>query len=565
VIDIRPLSGGLAQWLAARARNALRRPLRIGGVSLLVFVSALITLILIPRQATRAARLLAPSSTDYPDTARALARVARADSNLRAADSVVAHAAARAARVAAADTLPSGLAARRDSLTVEDAELSRALQRVEMSPLAASYRALAAVRELQGNPRVAVLVDSLGDVERARVAFGEGGGVDPIYVALTARLGAIGRSMQGIAEARRAGVRAELQLLGGGGPSAPSVVAAVGRAHARRDSAIEADTIARMEVAGERTTVATLEARAERARELANVGAPPIDLLAASLVLGAALGFAAMFGLEVSKPRVADSGEAERVTGARTLAVLTPSQANPERSRRSTDRTLSPLINASSTEYRLLYLGLAGTGLPLVTVTGDESDVVATVAANIAVAGALDSRSTLLVDADPRVAAASGIVAARLAPGVSDVLAGAVSWPEAIVPVVVGRDRSLDVIPAGSDPSAVWPVAHHGSELSPESLRAELSRLARRYDLLVIAAPPGLAQVGPDSVLPGPDVVLTARIAYTTLASLTAVAAALRPSGMELRGVVLWNADTAPVAPHRRTTSRSGSIPAVPA
>jgi tyrosine-protein kinase Etk/Wzc len=565
VTEIRPPIGGLAQWLAARARNALRRPLRIGGVSGLVFVSVLITLIVIPRQANRAARLLAPSPAEYPDTARALSRVRAADVAVQAADSVVAHAAARAARVAAADTLPSALAARRDSLPIQEAELSRAIQRAEMSPLAASYRALASLRELQGNPRVALLVDSLGDVERARVAFGEGGGVDPIYVALTARLDAIGRSIEGIAEERRAGVRAELQLLGGGGPSAPAVAAAVARARARRDSTAQDDSTARAELAAQRATVAALEARAERAREMANVGAPPIDLLAASIVLGAALGFAVMFGLEVRKPRVADASEAERVTGVRTLAVLTPSPPNPERARRSTDRTLSPLINASATEYRLLYLGLAGTGLPLVTVTGDESDVVATVAANIAVAGALDSRSTLLVDADPRVAAASGIVAARLAPGVSDVLAGAVSWPEAIVPVVVGRDRSLDVIPAGGDPSAVWPVAHHGSALSPDALRDELSRLARRYDLLVIAAPRGLAQVGPDSVLPGPGVVLTARIAFTTLATLAAAAEALRASGMELRGTVLWNADAAPVAPHRRASSRSGSLPVVPA
>jgi Mrp family chromosome partitioning ATPase len=564
VTDVRPPSGGLAQWLAARARNALRRPLRIGGVSGLVFITALLTLVLIPRHANRTARLLAPSPGDYPDTARVLSRVRDADSAVRTADSAVVRAEQRAARLAAADTLPSPLAARRDSLIAQDAALSKAMQRAEMSPLAASYRALASVRELQGNARVSLLLDSLGDVERARVAFGEAGGVDPIYVALTARLNAIGRSIQAIAEDRRAAVRGELQLLGGNGISAPVAAAAVERAHARRDSAVRADVAVRLELSGDRQTVATLQARAERARELTNAGAPPIDLLGASIVLAAALGFAVTFGIEVWRPRVADAGEAERMTGARTLAVLSPSPSNPERLRRRTDRTVSPLINASSTEYRLLYLALAGTGLPLVTVTGDESDVVATVAANIAVAGALDSRSTLLVDADPRVAAASGIVAARLAPGVSDVLAGTVSWPEAIVPVVVGRDRSLDVIPAGSDPRAAWP-AQHGSALSAESLRAELSRLARRYDLLVIAAPAGLAQVGPDSVLPGPDVVLTARIAYTTLANLAAAATALRTSGMQLRGTVLWNADSAPVAPHRRVSSRSGTLPAVTA
>jgi Mrp family chromosome partitioning ATPase len=532
-------------------------------VSALVFLTALLTLVLIPRQASRAARLLTPSAGEYPDTAEIIRRVVSADSVVRAADSAVTRTKARAARVAVEDSLPPALAARRDSLTAEDAELARALQRAEMSPLSASYRAVASVRALRGNPRVAVLIDSLGDVERARVAFGEAGGVDPIYVALTARLNAIGRSIQGIAEERRDVVRGELARLGGGNASAPAIAAALAKASARRDSVARADSVARGELARARATVVGLRSRAERARELVNVSAPPIALLAAALVLGAALGFAVTFGVEVWRPRVADAGEAERMTGVRTLAVLAPRVANPERARRSSDRTVSPLIDASSTEYRLLYLALAGTGLPLVTVTGDESDVVATVAANIAVAGALDSRSTLLVDADPRVAAASGIVAARLAPGVSDVLAGTVSWPEAIVPVSVGRDRSLDVIPAGSDPRAAWP-AQHGSSLSADSLRAELSRLARRYDLLVIAAPAGLAQVGPDSVLPGPDVVLTARLAYTTLARLTAAASALRTSGMQLRGLVLWDADSAPVAPHRRGYGKSGSLAAVP-
>ena len=527
-----------------------------------MFVTALLTFVLIPRQASRAARLLTPAPSDYPDTGRFIRDVARADSEKRAADSAVVRAQLRATRLAAADTLPSALAARRDSLAAQESELARGLQHAELSPLAASYRAVAALPELRGDPHVALLVDSLADVERARVAFGEAGGVDPIYVALTARLNAIGRSIVGIAESRRDLVHADLVRLGGTA-NAPAIAAAVVRARARQDTIARTDSLARAELVQARETVTGLRARAERARELANVSAPPIDLLAAALVLGVALWFAVTFGVEVWKPRVADAAEAERMTGARTLAVLNPPVPNPERARRSTDRMVSPLIDAASAEYRLLYLGLTGTGLPLVTVTGDESDVVATVAANIAVAGALDSRSTLLVDADPRVAAATGIVAARVAPGVSDVLAGTVSWPEAIVPVAVGRDRSLDVIPAGSDPRAAWP-AQHGSTLSADSLRAELSRLARRYDLLVIAAPAGLAQVGPDSVLPGPDVVLTARIAYTTLTRLTAAATALRTSGMRLRGVVLWNADAAPVAPHRRTYTRSGSLAAVP-
>jgi Mrp family chromosome partitioning ATPase len=575
VTQIRSPSGGLAQWLAARARNALRRPLRIGGLSGLLFVVALVALVLVPRRATRAARLLAPSPADYPDTAAVRERVRAADSASVVASGALSLARARAARLIAADTLPTALEAERDSLIAEQADLTRALAHAELAPLPGSYRALGALPGVSADPRIRTLLDSLDDVARARQAFGTAGGADPVYVALTARVTAIGRTIQTIAEARRETVSAELGRLGGVRPSAPAIAAETLAVRARYDSVVSADSTARAVMAMAVQTTAVLAQRADRARELANVSAPPIALLAAAIVLGAAIGFGLTFGAEVAHPRVADAAEAERVSGVRTLAVVGPTAPQPERARRRTDHAISPLIDATSTEYRLLYLGLAGTGLPLVTVTGDESAVVATVAANIAVACALDSRATLLVDADPQVAAASAIVAARLAPGVSDVLAGAVSWAEAITVVAVGRDRSLDVVPAGGDPGAAWPADRTGTllpdprqvvdggeatavvvpapMLSAETLRGDLSRLARRYDLVVIAAPPGLGQVGPASVLPGRDVIVTARIAYTTLERLGALAAELARSEMQLRGIVLWDADAAPPTPHRRT------------
>jgi len=586
VTQIRPPSGGLAQWLAARARNALRRPLRIGGLSGLLFVIALVALVLVPRRATREARALTPSPADYPDTAAVRQRVRSADSASVAASGALSLARARAARLAAADTLPTALEARRDSLTAEQADLTHALAHAELSPLPESYRALGALSGVRADPRIRTLLDSLDDVARARQALGTAGGADPVYLALTARVTAIGREIQAIADARRETVDAELERLGGARPSQPAIAAETLAARARYDSVVSADSTARAVMATAVQTTAVLAQRADRARELVNVSAPPIALLAAAIVLGAAIGFGLTFGAELAHPRVADGAEAERVSGVRTLAVVRPRQPQPERSRRRTDRAISPLIDATSTEYRLLYLGLAGTGLPLVTVTGDESAVVATVAANIAVACALDSRATLLVDADPQVAAASSIVAARLAPGVSDVLAGTVSWAEAITVVAVGRERALDVVPAGSDPGAAWPADRTGTPLpdprqpvaggeapsasetpapllTAETLRGDLSRLARRYDLVVIAAPPGLGQVGPASVLPSRDVIVTARIAYTTLERLGGVAAELARSGMELRGIVLWDADVAPPTPHRRVPiwSRPPGVP----
>ncbi|HZS62528.1 MAG TPA: hypothetical protein VFA43_24895, partial [Gemmatimonadaceae bacterium] len=185
--------------------------------------------------------------------------------------------------------------------------------------------------------------------------------------------------------------------------------------------------------------------------------------------------------------------------------------------------------------------------LPIVTIAGDESEVVATVASNIAVASVYDSRNTLLVDAEHAAAPATHIVGARIAPGVADVLGGLVAWSDAIVTVVIGRDRRLDVIPAGSAqiPASAPPAS------AGHSLRDDLARLARRYDLMIVVAPEGLSQVGPASVLPGLSVVLCARIAFTPLERLVSSVSSLVNSDVRLVGLVLWDSDSAPIVPRR--------------
>jgi hypothetical protein len=56
-----------AAWITARARNALRRPLFIGTISVLTFLASLIALIIVPEQAKKAAAAIRPSSA-RPDT-----------------------------------------------------------------------------------------------------------------------------------------------------------------------------------------------------------------------------------------------------------------------------------------------------------------------------------------------------------------------------------------------------------------------------------------------------------------------------------------------------------------
>src|SRR5947209_5142033 len=78
-----------ATWMAARARNALRRPVFIGMVSTATFIASLVALVAVPRQARRAAAQIRPSASARPDTEPTAAALAEADRQASAADSAV--------------------------------------------------------------------------------------------------------------------------------------------------------------------------------------------------------------------------------------------------------------------------------------------------------------------------------------------------------------------------------------------------------------------------------------------------------------------------------------------
>jgi Mrp family chromosome partitioning ATPase len=556
-----PRVEGRAGWVSARARNALRRTVLMGAVGATMFVSSLVALVLVPRQVNRAVRVLTPRPEERADTARMIAALLRARRDQFAAESTLAakRVAAHRPRPVVVDTMPAELVARRDSITEQVAALSRLVERAEAAPLPASYRALGESPQLAGDPRVRVLLDSLAELERERTAFDAVGGVDPIFVALTARATTVGRSIQAIAEERRSQLRQSAAALRPPPPPpAPVSTAALDTIAwipvvdaARQQTALEMQRLAFA-----RRHNAELDLRLAKARELANVSAPPVALLVAALVLGAAMGFGTALAAELLRPRVADKWEAERIGGSRVLAVIRPSEPTPERARRRADAEAPPLITIASESYRLLYLHFTATGsaLPLVTVTGDEPSIVATVASNLAAASAYEARSTLIVDGDLRACAVAGVLRVPPEPGLAGIVTGVVDWARSLVTAVVGRDRTLDVIPAGAV------MAAPPSPAMAESMRRDLTRLARRYDLAVIVAPADLPEQGDQSILPSPDVMLCARVAHTTLARLRERSDALRRAGMRLRGLVLWDADL-PQVPTRDEIAAGSGLP----
>jgi len=534
-----------AAWVAARARNTLRRPLRLAAISGTVFTIALMLLVLTPRNARRASQQIAPLSTHWRDTVALLTTVDTATKRLALAESVLVARRTLASRptyAPPADTFPAAARLRRDSLAVGASELARLLERAENSPLPQSYRALGESRALAADSRVRAMLDSLADVERERDEFGAGGGVDPIFVALTARATAIGRSIQAIAEARQNTIRDSLALLRPPPTAAPVVITvdtlgALLRRDAlqtRRDSALGALDAAR------RANVVT-ERQLREARAQANVIAPPIAILGASLVVGLTIGFAIALMVEVSRPRVSDLQEAERVTGERVLAVVRPREIPPERARRKADLRLPPLIDPTSDAYRLLasHASVSGPTRAIVTVAGDTPAVTATIAANIAAVSANEMRSTLLVDADLEKQPLASVLRLPPSSGVAEVLTGSVDLSAAAIQTPVGRDRWVDVVPSGAD--------HRGpiSNREAETLRAAIVRSARHYELTVVVSPFDQA----NHVRVVPAVLVCAHLAHSLVSTLRAAVAALRDDGARIIGIVLWSADAPSLDP----------------
>jgi len=538
------MSGGSAYlWMAARARNALRRVVVFGIVGGVVFIAALIAFVVVPRNASRKALAVASRLEARTDSAPAVAARDRYLAEARSTDSVL-----NAARLAAMpvvtpviDTFPPAVRAQRDSLNAELATLNRLIDRAENAPLPTSYRALAASPAVAADPRVRVLLDSLADIERERNAFGAVGGVDPVYLSLTSRATAIGRSIQGIADVKRGEVRGKLALIRPVPAPVirPKISVDTTALLARNAAAQKNYTAAVKQLDQINQKNARIDRESAHARELANVGAPPWAMLAAAVVLALAVGFAASFGTELKRPHIADPREAEQVSGARVLTVIKPPEVVVERSRRQADVEAPPLIDVVSESYRTLYLHIASVeaSVPIVTITGDDPGIVATVASNLAASAAYEARSTLLVDVDPTTCSVASVLRIRPDPGLSGIITGNATWPEAIVPTTIGRDRPLDVLPSGTrraglpEPDVV------------EEVRKELARMQRRYDFIIITAPTSYVQRSASSIIPAPDVILCARIAHTTVGGLKTAVDSLRGADMRIHGLVLWDAE----------------------
>ncbi|HEX4934054.1 MAG TPA: hypothetical protein VFV33_12785, partial [Gemmatimonadaceae bacterium] len=537
-----------AAWMGARARNVLQRPWRLLGVGIAVFLGVLLAYLFLPAGAQGVINLVAPARLQRRDTTLLRTRENELRGGLALADSQLAlMRSASAAQLAPAATvaISPDRAAARDSLTALAASLDALVQRAEGAPLPETFRALANSPTLRDDPRVRALVDSLTEVQRERDDLGSGATVDPVFVALTTQLNEYGRRITTIGQTRLAALTREAFMLGRplappGDRAAPADSNAVttGRSLAdsqpllaARASAGRAYEGARRALDEARAANARADSVAARERQRTQLAPVPV-LVVGAAVIAAVLTFALALFDEMQSPRVADAVEAERLTSLRVLGVARRRHVVPaDRARRAADRQIPSILDPTFDTYRVVAWHLASQWPRdgIVTVTGDDPFVAATVAANIAAVLANDARVTLLVDAELATEPVRLLLGLPRSPGLAAVVENRRKWSEALVPVPVGRGRSMDVLPAGGRDSPLGPA-------ESAALVGEVQRAARRYDATIVVTTLPTAK----RFRAGDDVVVCAVQTRTRLATLARTVASLIDEGARVRGVVLW-------------------------
>ncbi len=546
-------------WLGSRARNAARRPLFIGLCAAIVVALAGLSIVLAPKNR----RPMGPSAavTDIRiDTVALQAALERAHARVTSADSALVIVRRDVAAYTAQpriDSVSPQVLARHDSLANILSELSSLMGKAETVPLPSSYRALAASPALVSNGRVKALLDSLGDVEREREAFGGGGGADPMFVALTSQATDIGRAIETIAAARRDSLRAEISRI-----VTPSQQVAKARAAApdtmpwvaERDSAQSAVVLAAADLENARHALELQREEKQRAQEITAISASPFAMIIAAAVFGIVFGFGGALQMELRRPTVSDAAEVERATGARVMASVVPAGNDGEFDRRKSDRLAPGYLDPKSESYQLAYLHVeqSAASPDVVTVLGDDPDVCAIVTMNIAAIAAEDARSVLVIDAAGRGDAIRSLLPFSPSADLADLIGGITSWVDATAHVAVGRDRTIDVVTGtrSTDPGGLI-----------ELIQRERQRLGRHYDaVFVIGALDLVPAIAENAFVEG--TILTATAGRTHLAGLVESATALRQKGRQLFGVVLWDGPSPRLSARpKRTTGGKRKAP----
>jgi capsular exopolysaccharide synthesis family protein len=268
--------------------------------------------------------------------------------------------------------------------------------------------------------------------------------------------------------------------------------------------------------------------------------------LAIGLVSGLFLGIVLAFVRDYFDDSVKTKETVDRVAGVSTLGLIPKVSADSELV------TVTHPSAPAAEAFRLLRTSVKFLGIErqvrVVQVTSPSAGEGKTmVAANLAVAFAQAGDRVVLVGGDLRRPRMEEVLDVPLTPGLTAVLIGDVTLPQAIQ--TAEGVPNLSVLPAG------YPPPNPSELLSGERARRLIDVLGQTYDVVVIDCPP---------VLPVTDALVLARMADTTLLvtsanktskrSLTRAVELLRQVDAPLSGAVLNSAsadDTFSTEPYR--------------
>jgi hypothetical protein len=530
----------------------------MGTIALCVLALSALSLALAPKN-RRAMGPTPLAEAIRVDTAPLLVTLGQAQTRVTNAESalVVVRQEVLAASNRPATTLDPKTLARHDSLTNVLTELQELIGKVQTIPLPSSYRALASSPALASNGRVTALLDSLSEIEREREGYGADGGADPMYVALTSRATDIGRAIETIAGERRDSLKADIIRMTTPARQVASVAAPPDTMPwlAERDSARSAVATATSELASAREALRLRTEETERAQQIAAISASPFAIAIAAVVIGIFLGFAVSLWQEMHSPRVSDGAELEKATGARLMATVSYRARGDKYDRRKADRLAPGYLDPHSDAYQLGYLHIEQSAATpdLVPVLGDDPDVCAVVAMNLAAIAAEDARAVLVIDAAGRTDAIRKLLPFSAAADLVDLIGGIRSWVDATAHVSVGRDRTVDLVTARTSAD--------GAELI-QLIDRERPRLGRTYDIVLVIGDLSLIEPLAEARI-AEGVVLTATAGVTRLSKMVAATRLLRETGQRIFGVLLWDAAAPRLTsrPKRQTGGRRQAAP----
>jgi ElaB/YqjD/DUF883 family membrane-anchored ribosome-binding protein len=438
---------------------------------------------------------------------------------------------------------------RHDSLTNVLTDLQGLIGKVETAPLPTSYRALAASPALISNPRIVALIDSLNEVERKRDGLASSGNADPMFMALTDQVTEIGHSIEEVASVRRDSLLSSITRM-----TAPTAEAESARSLAdtlpwiaERDSALSAVSTATADLSNARRQLEENRQEQKDAAEISIISANPFAMVVAAAILGIVLGFAGALLSEFRGPTIASGAEIERVTSARIMAVVTPIARPNEHERRQGNRVAPRYLDISGDSYRLAYLHIEQSvaSPDVVAIVGDDPDVCAIAAMNFAAIAVEDARSVLVIDVAGRSEAIRSLSPMTGRGDVADVISGRHAWGDATAQILVGRDKTIDVL-TGDRPTPPAPMI--------ELLHRDRRRLGANYDTVFLVGGLDLvSERSADGLIDG--TVITATVARTPLKAVVQAIGVLREASRTVFGVVLWDAAPPRLAARVRRSS----------